>query len=146
MPFEKELKKGFNNLLLFNNQYVAYFHRYVNLFFFFLLYSNSKPHYSVDIASSISIITFQRKRSYSKYFWTFYYYLRLLICNFYQLNQRTHKFSLILAPSKFPISLKNLVRQNFCEVLLVWIYGISTIVGYLKPNPVYPYSIVIYDL
>ena len=29
---------------------------------------------------------------------------------------------------------------------LVWFYGISTIVGYLMPNPVYTYILDIYDL
>ena len=29
---------------------------------------------------------------------------------------------------------------------LVWFYGISTIVGYLKPNPFYTYILDIYDL
>ena len=29
---------------------------------------------------------------------------------------------------------------------LVWFYGISTIVGYLMPNPLYTYILDIYDL
>ena len=29
---------------------------------------------------------------------------------------------------------------------LVWFYGISTIVGYLMPNPLYTYILNIYDL
>ena len=29
---------------------------------------------------------------------------------------------------------------------LVWFYGISTIVGYLIPNPLYKYILNIYDL
>ena len=29
---------------------------------------------------------------------------------------------------------------------LVWLYGISTIVGYLMPNPLYTYILNIYDL
>ncbi len=29
---------------------------------------------------------------------------------------------------------------------MVWFYGISTIVGYLMPNPVYTYILNIYDL
>ena len=29
---------------------------------------------------------------------------------------------------------------------LVWFYGISTIVGYLMPNPLYTYVLNIYDL
>ena len=29
---------------------------------------------------------------------------------------------------------------------LVWFYGISTIVGYLMPNPLYTYMLNIYDL
>ena len=29
---------------------------------------------------------------------------------------------------------------------LVWFYGISTIVGYLMPNPVYTYILNIYDV
>ena len=28
----------------------------------------------------------------------------------------------------------------------VWFYGISTIVGYLMPNPVYTYVLDVYDL
>ena len=31
-------------------------------------------------------------------------------------------------------------------VFLDWFYGISTIVGYLMPNPLYTYIINIYDL
>ena len=30
--------------------------------------------------------------------------------------------------------------------LLVWVYGISTIVGYLMPNPLYTCLLNIYDL
>ena len=31
-------------------------------------------------------------------------------------------------------------------MILVWFYGISTIVGYLMPNPLYTYLLNIYDL
>ena len=31
-------------------------------------------------------------------------------------------------------------------ISLVWLYGISTIVGYLMPNPLYTYILNIYDL
>ena len=41
-------------------------------------------------------------------------------------------------------------RGNPCyyvkEPGLVWFYGISTIVGYLRPNPPYTYILNIYDL
>ena len=33
-----------------------------------------------------------------------------------------------------------------CSMQLVGFYGISTIVGYLKPNPFYAYILNIYDL
>ena len=29
---------------------------------------------------------------------------------------------------------------------MIWFYGISTIVGYLMPNPLYTYKLNIYDL
>ena len=32
------------------------------------------------------------------------------------------------------------------DIFLVWFYGISTIVGYLMPNPLYTYILNIYDL
>ena len=34
----------------------------------------------------------------------------------------------------------------FMFVWLVWFYGISTIAGYLMPNPLYTYVLNIYDL
>ena len=35
---------------------------------------------------------------------------------------------------------------TFLEEHLVWFYDMSTIVGYLMPNPVYTYILDIYDL
>ena len=35
---------------------------------------------------------------------------------------------------------------NIYDLRLVWFYGISTIVGYLMPNPLYTYILNIYDL
>ena len=37
----------------------------------------------------------------------------------------------------------------FCSVIIGWLvdfYGISTLVGYLMPNPVYTYILNLYDL
>ena len=36
------------------------------------------------------------------------------------------------------------LAHSYCD--LVWFYGISTIVGYLMPNPLYTYILDIYDL
>ena len=38
------------------------------------------------------------------------------------------------------------VYQILNNFTLLWFYGISTIVGYLKPNPLYPYVLNIYNL
>ena len=42
----------------------------------------------------------------------------------------------------------NSVKKSMhCDLVgLVWFYGISTIVGYLMPNPLYTYILNIYDL
>ena len=41
---------------------------------------------------------------------------------------------------------RNLVYTKDIWFDLVWFYGLSTIVGYLMPNPLYPYILNIYDL
>ena len=41
------------------------------------------------------------------------------------------------------------IHRNIYDLVwfgLVWFYGISTIVGYLMPNPLYTYILDIYDL
>ena len=42
--------------------------------------------------------------------------------------------------------MSRLNKQIQKEVALVWFYGISTIVGYLMPNPFYTYILNILDL
>ena len=43
-------------------------------------------------------------------------------------------------------SLFNGISTFICQAILVWFYGISSIIGYLMPNPLYTYILNIYDL
>ena len=54
-----------------------------------------------------------------------------------EVNKLTH--------ARYNISSLNLYSK-YIWFGLVWFYGISTIVGYLMPNPVYSYILNIYDL
>ena len=38
-----------------------------------------------------------------------------------------------------PLALISTVQAPFSLVQMVWFYGLSTIVGYLMPNPLYTY-------
>ena len=69
-------------------------------------------------------------------------------------KKKENKFILIAAQNN-PIKsnyikakIDNMQKEVWimCLFGLVWFYGISTIVGYLMPNPLYTYILNIYDL
>ena len=43
------------------------------------------------------------------------------------------------------MNVKYLYEEDLLEFGLVWFYGISTLVSYLMPNPLYTHKLSIYD-
>ena len=64
-------------------------------------------------------------------------YIGLVLVSFYDIINHCWLFN---ARSRLYIHIK------YVGFGLVWFYGISTITGYLMPNPIYTYTLNIYDL
>ena len=67
----------------------------------------------------------------------------LEICNSKIINQTKMKEKV---RKKHLRRTRNILQLNSNPWNLLWFYGISTIVGYLMPNPLYTYILNIYDL